>query len=78
MDGPVEPSSRYGAFSATINSRFYLWGGDGAVSDDLSILHVLDSSTGSWTAKPTTGTPLSGYQNGTCASVGDIMYTYGG
>ena len=77
MDRPVEPQPRYAAFSAAIESNFFLWGGDGA-SDDLSHMHVFDSSSGAWTAKQTTGTPPPGYRRGASTSVGDIMYTYGG
>ena len=77
MDRPVEPEPRHAAFSAAIESNFFLWGGDGA-SDDLSHVHVFDSSSGAWTAKQTTGTPPPGYYDGDSTSVGDIMYTYGG
>ena len=77
MDHPVGPMPRSGAFSAAINSNFFLWGGDGP-SDDLSHVHVFDSASGAWTAKQTTGTPPPGYKYGASTSVGDIMYTYGG
>ena len=77
MDSPVEPISRYGVFSAAINSIFFLWGGSGA-SYDLSHVHMFDSPSGAWTAKQTTGTPPPGYYQGTSTSVGDIMYTFGG
>ena len=77
MDRPVEPEPRHAAFSAAIESNFFLWGGD-AASDDLSHVHVFDSSSGAWTAKQTTGTPPPGYKYGASTSVGDIMYTYGG
>ena len=77
MDRPVEPEPRRGAFSAAINSNFFLWGGEGA-SDDLSNVHVFDSSSGAWTANQTTGTPPPRHQWGASTSVGDIMYTYGG
>ena len=76
MDRPVEPKLRSKAFSAAINSKFFLWGGDGA--SDVSHVHVFDSSCGAWTAKQTTGTPPPGYKGGASTSVGDIMYTYGG
>ena len=77
MDRPAEPKSRYGAFSAAIISDFFPNGSDGA-SDNLSHIHVFDSSSGAWTAKQTTGTPPLGYYYGASTSVGDIMYTYGG
>ena len=77
MDRPVEPKPRHAAFSAAIESNFFLWGGERA-SDDLSHVHVFDSSSGAWTAKQTTGTPPPGYKYGAPTSVGDIMYTYGG
>ena len=77
MDRPVEPEPRRVAFSAAIHSNFFLRGGTGA-SDGLSQVHVFDSSSGAWTAKQTTGTPPPGYYYGASASVGDIMYTYGG
>ena len=77
MDRPVEPKPIVAAFSAAIDSNFFLWGGDEA-SDDLSHVHVFGSSSGAWTAKQTTGTPPPGYSSGASTSVGDIMYTYGG
>ena len=77
MDRPLEPEPRLAAFSAAIESNFFLWGGDGA-SGDLLHIHVFDSSSGAWTAKQTTGTPPPGYQYGASTSAGDIMYTYGG
>ena len=77
MDRPVEPKPRRAAFSAAIESNFFLWGSVGD-SDDLSHVHVFDSSSGAWTAKQTTGTPPPGYKYGASTSVGDIMYTYGG
>ena len=77
MDRPVEPKPRYAAFSAAIDSNFFLWGG-GRASHDLSHVHVFDSSSGAWTAKQTTGTPPPGHMYGASTSVGDIMYTYGG
>ena len=77
MDHPVEPEPRSGAFSATVNSDFCLWGGSGA-SINLSHVHVFDSSNGAWTAKQSTGEPPPGCRGGASTSVGDIMYTYGG
>ena len=77
MDCPVEPDPRTGAFSTTINSDFFLWGGSGA-SANLSHFHVFDSSSGAWTAKQTTGTPPPGYKYGDSTSVDNVMYTYGG
>ena len=77
MDRPVEPDPRTGAFSATINSDFFLWGGSGA-SANLSHIHVFDSACGGWTAKQTAGISPPGYQYGASISDGNVMYTYGG
>jgi len=77
MDRPVEPAPRQNAFTAAINSCFFLWGGYGA-SRDIPNINIFDYSSGAWTAKQTTGTPPPGYWNGASTSIGDIMYTYGG
>jgi len=77
MDLSVQPTPRLEAFSATINSNFFLWGGRGA-SDDLSHLNEFNSSNSAWKTKQTTGTPPTGYEFGACTSVGHIIYTYGG
>jgi len=76
MDRLLEPAPRRGAFSAAINSNFFLWGGAGH-SDDLSCIDTFNSSSGAWTAKQTTGAHPPGYKYGTSTVVGDTVYTYG-
>ena len=76
MDAPVEPSPRYGQFSA-VDGRHYLWRGvDPGLGSN--IIAVYDPSTELWSLLPTTG-PLPPGEGGGCSvCVGRCLYTFGG
>ncbi len=76
MDAPIEPSPRWGPFSAA-DGRHYLWRGDGPEWGS-NIIAVYDPSTELWSLLPTTGPLPSGERGGCSVCVGRCLYTFGG
>ncbi|XP_064393177.1 uncharacterized protein LOC135340747 isoform X2 [Halichondria panicea] len=74
----VEPSPRYGQFSAA-DGRHYMWSrrglGPGLGSN---IIAVYDPSTELWSLLPTTGPLPPGEYDGCSVCVGRCLYTFGG
>ncbi|XP_064393790.1 uncharacterized protein LOC135341208 [Halichondria panicea] len=77
MDGPVEPSPRWGQFSA-VDGRHYMWRGTGPGLRGSNIIAVYDPSTELWSLLPTTGPLPPGELGGYSVCVGRCLYTIGG
>ena len=74
---PVEPSPRWGQFSA-VDGHHYMWRGAGPGLRGSNIIAVYDPSTELWSLLPTTG-PLPPEERGGCSvCVGRCLYTFGG
>ena len=76
MDAPVEPSLRYGQFSA-VDGHHYMWRGAGPGRGS-NIIAVYDPSTELWSLLPTTGPLPPGEYGGCSVCVGRCLYTFGG
>ncbi|XP_064393183.1 kelch domain-containing protein 2-like [Halichondria panicea] len=76
MDASVEPSPRYGQFSA-VDGRHYMWRGYGPGRGS-NIIAVYDPSTELWSLLPTTGPLPPGEAVGCSVCVGRCLYTFGG
>ena len=77
MDAPVEPSPRFGQFSA-VDGHHYMWRGAGPGLKGSNIIAVYDPSTELWSLLPTTGPLPPGGYVGCSVCVGRCLYTYGG
>ncbi|XP_064393168.1 uncharacterized protein LOC135340740 isoform X2 [Halichondria panicea] len=77
MDAPVEPSPRFGQFSA-VDGHHYMWRGAGPGLKGSNIIAVYDPSTELWSLLPTTGPLPPGKQGGCSVCVGRCLYTFGG
>ncbi len=73
----VEPSPRYGQFSAAADGRHYMWRGLGPGLGS-NIIAVYDPSTELWSLLPTTGPLPPGEYDGCSVCVGRCLYTFGG
>ncbi len=76
MDASVEPSLRYGQFSA-VDGHHYMWRGWGPGKGS-NIIAVYDPSTELWSLLPTTGPLPPGEYGGCSVCVGRCLYTFGG
>ena len=81
--GASEPSPRWNHYSAAVETKLYVWGGDTKdFSKDesklTSTLHVFDLFTESWKTKSTTGASPPGVTWGASATAGHHLYQYGG
>ena len=74
---PVEPSPRWGQFSA-VDGRHYMWRGWGPGLRGSNIIAVYDPSTELWSLLPTTGPLPPGGRGGCSVCVGRCLYTFGG
>ena len=79
----VEPSPRWGHFSAPVEGQVYLYGGSTKdftkeKSKLSSTVHVFDSYVESWKEARTKGPSPEGLCVGACASSGHYIYVYGG
>ncbi|XP_064393791.1 kelch domain-containing protein 2-like [Halichondria panicea] len=73
---PVEPSPRWGQFSA-VDRHHYVWRGDGP-RRRCNIIAVYNPSTELWSLLPTTGPLPPGEYGGCSVCAGRCLYTFGG
>ena len=79
-----QPSPRLGHCAAQIGHKTYLWGGrtqDFTTSGRqklASTIEAFDVFHEKWETKRTTGLPPPGLYNGTCTTVSESMYHFGG
>ncbi len=76
MDAPVEPSPRFGQFSA-VDGHHYMWRGKGPGRES-NIIALYDPKTYLWSLFPTTGPLPPGEHGGCSVCVGRCLYTFGG
>ena len=86
--GTYEPTARYEHKAVVVDRNVYVWAG---LTDKLPRTHnslekieclssvdVLNQDSGNWMCQPTSGTPPLGVCGYACASVGDMIYFFGG
>ena len=76
----AEPSPRAGHFSAAVEDKLYVWGGEGGRGESVvtSIVHHYDPDSETWNTNTCEGPHPPGIRRGACASAGHHLYTYGG
>ena len=80
MSRSDEPSPRTRHFSAPVEDKLYVWGGDGGHRKSVvtSIVHHYDPDSETWNTNTCEGPHPPGIEHGACASAGHHLYTYGG
>ena len=76
----AHPSPRSYHFSAAVVDKLYVCGGEGRLGESLvtSIVHHYDPDGETWNTNTCEGPHPPGIRDGTCASAGHHLYTYGG
>ena len=76
----AEPSPRSRHFSAPIEGKLYVWGGNGELGGSVvtSIVHHYDPDSETWNTNTCEGPHPPGIRSGACASAGHHLHTYGG
>ena len=76
----AEPSPRSRHFSAVVEDKLCVWGGDGGFGKSVvtSIVHHYDPDSETWNTNTCEGPHPPGIEGGACASAGHHLYTYGG
>ena len=77
----AEPSPRECHFSAAVEDKLYVWGGNGGYGKRVlvtSIVHHYDPDGETWNTNTCEGPHPPGISRGACASAGHHLYTYGG
>ena len=79
----MEPSPRWGYYSALVEEKLYVWGGYTKdflerKSELASSVHSFDQFLELWAENESSGVPPPGLIDGACASAGHHVYVYGG
>ncbi len=77
MSRTNSPSPRTFSYSASVEDKVYLWGGDGDTEPEA--VFIYNAYTETWTKRLTEGPhPPAGLRNGGCCMAGQHFYLYGG
>ena len=74
----MEPSARYGSFSAESGGLHYIWRGRGLSVPQESSVNIYNPTTELWTSQVTTGPPPTGVFDGACTATESHLYCFGG
>ena len=75
-----EPEPRFGACSATVGRKLYMWGGRlrAGVFAPMNTVCILEMGTSLWTEQHLSGPCPPGVAFAACASIGHCIYAFGG
>ena len=62
----------------TLDSKVFLWGGEGSNLEDRRFLRVFDMHEKKWLKRRTKGTPPQGYVACAYTLIGSVLYIFGG
>ena len=64
--------------AVTLDSKVYVWGGEGSTQEDRRFLRVFDMHAKKWLKRRTRGTPPQGYVACAYTLIGSVLYVFGG
>ena len=64
--------------AVTLESKVFLWGGEGSNLEDRRFLRVFDMHEKKWVKRRTKGTPPQGYVACAYTLIGSVLYIFGG